>query len=156
MEEDDSGQVPRLGYSVAEGVKRECDIGLLLLKLPDIDCSAFPGRLTFFPYVGACRFRIVVSLDDFNRAIEVSAERRVILVLAGNRVVGLGERLKNRSSEILYGGSLKCESDWLPILFEQNGAKNAFDQGADIEPFVWRVLETTVVQVVPVDVNACS
>jgi hypothetical protein len=54
----------------------------------------------------------------------------------------------------LSRGCLKCEADRLAIVFEQEAGKNAFSQGADVQPFVRGVLETTVVQVVPADVDA--
>jgi hypothetical protein len=45
---------------------------------------------------------------------------------------------------------------WLAILFEQNTGKNAFDQGADVQPLVCGALKTTVVKVVAVDIDTRS
>jgi hypothetical protein len=98
----------------------------------------------------------VVSLDDFHFAAQVAAKGCVILGLAENRVVRLGECRKDGCSEVFDCGCLKCETDWLAIVFEQDAGQNAFDQGADVQPFGRGVLETTVVQVVPVDVDARS
>lgn len=98
----------------------------------------------------------MISLDDFECATEVGAESGVIVVLAGNRVARLGECRKYWSGEIFDRGRLEREVDWLAILLEQNTGKNALDQSADVQPFVGRALETTVVQVVAIDINACS
>jgi len=129
---------------------------LLLLEPPDLDRLAFACRLPLFPDVSARRFGVVVSLDDFEFAAEVGAESRVIVMLTGNRVIRSGEGRKDWSRKVFDRGCLKCEADRLTILFEQNTGKNALNQGADVQPFVRGVLETAVVQVVAVDIDARS
>src|SRR5579859_7869448 len=99
---------------------------------------------------------IMIPLDDFEAITEMSAQRRVIMVLARHRVVRPRKGSQDRSCEVFDSRRLKPILDWLPILFEQDAPKNVFDQGENIQPFIRSALEAAVVQVIAVDVDARS
>src|SRR5262245_58260653 len=80
----------------------------------------------------------------------------MIVSLTCHRIVGFCERFENRRGEVLDGRRLKSVANRFAVLFVKNGWKNAIDECARIQPFMERALETTVIEIITVDVDPRS